>query len=67
MTSTSGIHDGLDQHDRIYLDKLRLAIDALLDAAEEPGFLNDVLQAELFLARDKVQWALLRPETAVGS
>ena len=67
MTSISDIHDGLDHHDRIYLDKLRLAIDILLEVAEEPGILNDVLQSELFLARDKVQHALLRIDASGAS
>ena len=59
MTGTNDLHDELEEHDRIYLDKLRLATEVILQAGEDPGTLNDVLQTELFLFLDRVQRALL--------
>lgn len=58
-------HDGLAGHDRIYLEKLRLATQVLLSAAEEePGLLNDVIESELGFVRDKAEHALLRSSDA---
>jgi len=58
MTDT---HDGLAGHDRIFLEKIRLATQVLLSAAEEePGLLNAVIESELGLVRDKIDLALLR-------
>ena len=51
--------NGLEAHDRVYLEKLHLAAQVLLAAAEEPGLLNDVLEAELVLVRDEIERALL--------
>lgn len=67
MTAATGRRDELEEHDRLYLDKLRLAIEVILGAGEDPDTLNDVLQTELFLLLDRVQRALLlQPgETAV--
>lgn len=51
--------DGLAGHDRVYLERLRLATDILLSAAEEHGFLNDIIESELVLVREKLECALL--------
>lgn len=51
--------DGLAGHNRVYLERLRLATEVLLSAAEEPGFLNDIIESELVLVREKVECALL--------
>lgn len=51
--------DELSRHDRLYLDKLRLAAEVLLEASEEPGSLPDPLVAELFLFKDRIEHALL--------
>lgn len=56
---TSDIHDELEEHDRLYLDKLRLAVGILLEAAEEPGSMSDALQAELFAYKDRLDRSLL--------
>lgn len=45
--------------DRIYLGKLKLAVDVLLRASEETDLVNDALESELVLAREKVEHALL--------
>lgn len=57
MTDT---RDGLAGHDRVYLEKLRLATQVLLAASEEESaFLNDVIESELVLVRDEIERALL--------
>ena len=58
------IRDELDENDRIYLEKLRLATNVLLQVGEDQGVLNDVIQTELFIFRDRVERALLLPEAA---
>jgi hypothetical protein len=60
------VNDEIDTRDRIYLEKLRLATDVLLQAGEEKDVLNDLMQTELFLLRDRVERALLLPEDASG-
>lgn len=58
MTAT--LHDDLDDHDRTYLDRLRLAADAILQLGED-GAIPDTLEAELWIFRDRVERALLLP------
>lgn len=53
------MNDEFDQKDRVYLEKLRLAIDILLRVGEDPGAMSEVLTSELFLYRDTVEKALL--------
>lgn len=55
--------DALESHDRIYLDRLRLAVNVLLRAAEETDLVNDALESELLLARETLERALLSPRT----
>lgn len=64
MTGTAAGSDELPSHDRLYLEKLRLATSVLLQAGEEPGVLPDTFQTELFLFRDRVEVGLLLPEAA---
>lgn len=66
MTDSTVSHDKLDDHDRIYLEKLRLAATVILDLAEDPGAVSDILATELYLFRDRVDRALLLPEAAAA-
>jgi hypothetical protein len=52
--------DTLDAHDRAYLDKLRLAVEVLIRAAEETDAVNGVLESELHLLRDSLEREILR-------
>lgn len=51
--------DGLEAHDRAYLDKLRLAAEVLIRAGEETEEVNDVLESELVLLRDRLEQKVL--------
>lgn len=62
MTDTTA-RDQLDGHDRVYLEKLRLAADVILELGEE-NLINDILATELHLFRDRVDRALLLPASA---
>lgn len=59
MTDTTTPTDELEHRDRVYLEKLRLAIDVILRVGEDPGGLPNVLESELFLYRDRCDRALL--------
>ncbi|MCL2583266.1 MAG: hypothetical protein FWE35_12505 [Streptosporangiales bacterium] len=50
-----------DDHERIYLEKLRLAVTVLLEAAEGPIEIPGPLETELFLLRDRLDRVLLQP------
>ena len=54
---------GLEHYERTRLDKLLLATEAILELAEKDA-LPTPLESELYIFRDRVQLALLRPETA---
>lgn len=57
MTQT---RDPFAEFGRIHLEKLRLATEVLLAAAEEePQLFNDAIEAELGLVRDRIHVALL--------
>lgn len=56
--------DSFAKHDRVFLEKLRLATTTLLDLAEDPGVVNGVLESELTLFLDRVDRALLLPADA---
>lgn len=45
--------------DRVYLEKLRLAVEVILRVGEDPDMLPATLESELFLFRDRVDRALL--------
>lgn len=57
MTSTS-VRDGLGDHERVYLEKQRLAAGIILELAED-GQIPDTLETELYIFRDRVDRALL--------
>jgi hypothetical protein len=52
------------EFDRIYLEKLRLAAQVLLEAAPDESFIPDPLEVELGIFKDRVELMLLLPETA---
>lgn len=56
---TTVVRDELEEHDLIYLEKLRLAADVILQVGEDPGALPDTFQTELYLFRDRIERALL--------
>jgi hypothetical protein len=57
----------LDDSERTYLEKLRLAALVILDAAALGGDLvSDGLEVELGIFKDRVEFALLLPEHAAG-
>ncbi|MBO0822217.1 MAG: hypothetical protein J2P26_15380 [Nocardiopsaceae bacterium] len=59
MTDTATpSHDNMEHYDRIYLEKLRLATEVILRAAEEDG-IPDSLESELHIFRDRVERLLL--------
>lgn len=58
MTATA--HDGLEDRDRTYLEKLRLAADVILQLGEDPGVIPNTLEVELWVSRDRVERALLQ-------
>lgn len=59
------IRDAFEVHDRVYLERLLLATNVLVQAGEDPGTLNDIFQTELFHFRDRIERALLlKPGTA---
>lgn len=67
MTDTNAGRDELNHHDRVYLEKLRLATNVLLQHGEDPGVLSDILHTELFIFRDRIELALLLPKAAPGT
>lgn len=62
MTDVTASGDHLNGRDRIYLEKLRLAVEVLLREAEDPGGIPDTLESELYIFRDRVDHTLLGPE-----
>lgn len=56
---TDSVHDDLENHDRIYLEKLRLAADVILRLGEDSA-IPDALEAELWIFRDRVERVLLQ-------
>lgn len=59
--------DSFAKHDRVFLEKLRLATTTLLDLAEDPGTINNALESELTLFLDRVDRALLLPADSAES
>lgn len=62
---TTTTHDGLADHDRVYLEKLRLATGVILELVEDAA-IPDTLATELYIFRDRVDRALLLPDAAAG-
>lgn len=56
---TVSIHDDLENQDRIYLEKLRLATDVILKLGEDSA-ISDGLESELWIFRDRVERVLLQ-------
>jgi hypothetical protein len=59
MTTTKGTamsDNPLTSHDRLHLERLKLAADVLLSECDD---IPDTLEAEITLFRDRVQHALL--------
>lgn len=57
--------NGLETHDKTYLDKLRLACEVLIRAGEETDEVNSALESEAVLLRDRLERALLRSPGAL--
>lgn len=53
------MRDNLEDQDRVFLEKLRLAATVILDLGEDPDTLPDPLQSELFIFRERVDRVLL--------
>lgn len=64
--TTPDVHDELEVHDRIFLEKLRLAADVILSLGDDAEILPDPFQAELYIFRDRVERSLLLQPSAVG-
>lgn len=62
----AAIHDEFETYDRIYLEKLHLATNAILQVGEDEGMLTDIFQTELFLFRDRVERAMLLKPSSLG-
>lgn len=58
MTGRTITRDGLEDHDRVYLEKLRLAAGVILELGED-SMISDILATELYIFRDRVDRALL--------
>jgi hypothetical protein len=54
----------LDQNERVFLEKLRLAAQVILDAAPDLDFISDPLESEAAILKDRVEFMLLLPEAA---
>jgi hypothetical protein len=59
---------GLPLHDfeLVYLERLRLAAQVILDAAPDLGLVTDPLEAELVIFKERVEFLMLLPEDADG-
>jgi hypothetical protein len=53
------VHDKMETLDRIYLEKLMLASDVLLEVGEDPDMLPNSFETDLHLFRERIQRALL--------
>lgn len=51
----------IQDFDRMYLEKLQLAAQVILDAAPEVDLVSDPLEVELGIFKDRVEFALLLP------
>jgi hypothetical protein len=54
----------IHEFERIYLEKLRLAAQVLLEAAPDGFLMSDPLEVELGFFKDRVELMLLLPEAA---
>lgn len=61
------LHDGLDDCDRVFLEKLLLATDVLLRLGEDTGTIPASFESELWIFRERVERSLLLvPGSAAG-
>lgn len=60
-TDTAAFRDELDAMDRVFLERLRLAADVILQLGEDPGALSPPLESELVLFRERIERVLLKP------
>lgn len=56
---TEFVRDDLADHDRVFLEKLRLAAETILRLGED-GAIPSGLEAELWVFRDRVERVLLQ-------
>ena len=54
----------LNQDERIFLEKLRLAAQVILDAAPDLDFISDPLESEAAILKDRIEFMLLLPGAA---
>lgn len=57
----------IHEFERTYLEKLRLAAEVILEAAPDLSFISDPLETELRILKDRLEFALLLPGTALGT
>lgn len=53
------MRDDLETLDRVFLEKLGLAVKIILDVGKDPGGLPASLESELFVFKDRVDRAIL--------
>jgi hypothetical protein len=63
MTDTIAAHNEFEDHDRVYLERQRLAASIILELVED-AMIPDTLATELYIFRDRVDRALLLPGAA---
>lgn len=66
MTENQAPKPVIHDFERLYLDKLRLAAQVILEAAPELDLVSDPLEAELGIFKDRVEFLLLLPEAAIA-
>ena len=57
----------LHDFERVYLERLRLAAQVILEAAPDLEFVTSPLEAELVIFKERVEFLLLLPEDADGA
>jgi hypothetical protein len=64
MTVRDNVAPGpeIQEFERTYLDKLRLAAQVILEAAPDLHLVSDPLEVELQIFKDRVEFMLLLPE-----
>jgi hypothetical protein len=64
MGKDAGSRQDLGDFERTYLEKIRLAVQVILEAAPTSDLVSDSLEVELDILKDRVEFALLLPEHA---
>jgi hypothetical protein len=67
INTSAAFNDGLSDMDRVFLEKLRLAANVILELGEDPDVLPSPLEVELNLFKDRVERVLLMPGTSGNS